>query len=488
MIPTRTKLIFFFVFTIFLLGMFAILLMQNNNRSIDQYNNLLNRFFLLNDIYVKTNQVNSAILAYVLNPDPEHELLQHIHTQAEELRAYQQQLPDQIENDFNHLLVKNYYNMIDSYLEQGDLTLTSLQLKEQSNYYTHLSRGNQISGFIQSSTLNLINSELSNYHSFYLNIQMRNDYWQKVGIYAFISVMLLCLIFSLWISDGITKPIQALSNAARQISRGQFDIVIPIMKTRDEMQFLMETFSGMCTNIRNLIQEMQEKSELDRLLKKMELRSLQNQMHPHFLFNMLNMVTKMAYMEGAGKTSELIQSIAALLRYRLKEMNHEVPLHDEVQIVREYFFIQKMRFGNRIQFIENIDERLLHYVVPSLTLQPLVENAFSHGVESMESGAEIELSIYKYGHRIIVEIRDNGVGMSQDHIHKVMREPDPGPYRDPLLQADSNGIGMRNVLRRLQIYYQEKDVMEIDSQCGAGTTVRLLLPYSIPGKEELHYA
>lgn len=482
MIPIRSKLIFFFSIVILLLSMLAIVIMQNNNRSIEQYNTLLNRFFLLNEISLKTTKVNLAIQGYVIDSSPEKEMLLHYEQQADELKLYQSQLIGNLENESNYLLVKNYYHLIESYLEQGEATVRSVQVKEQSNYYDNLSQGNKIAKFIQDSTLNLINSELSNYHVFYLNIQNKNEQYQHMGIYAVISAMILCLIFSFWFSDGITRPIQMLSSAARQISRGHFEFDDLKVKTRDEMQFLTDTFNNMCSNIRFYIKEMKEKSELDTLLKKMELRSLQNQMNPHFLFNMLNMVTKMAYVEGAEKTSELIQSISTLLRYNLKKMNHIVPLRDEINIVKEYFFIQKMRFGNRIQFIEQIDEQLLESLVPSLTIQPLVENAFIHGVESLESGAELSIIVYEENNQVIVEISDNGVGISSEKMKSLFEEDttqnsDYDHSTDHIENVtDSNGIGMKNVLRRLQLYYQCEEVMEVKSEVGKGTMIRLLIP------------
>jgi len=297
-------------------------------------------------------------------------------------------------------------------------------------------------------------------------------------------MVLLCSMFMFWFSDGITKPIRKLSVAARQISRGNFDVGEIKVTTRDELRFLTETFNSMCSNIRGLIVEIKQKSELDTLVRKMELRSLQNQINPHFLFNTLNMASKMAYVEGAEKTSELVESISALLRYNLRKLHHTVVLRDEVAIVREYLFIQKMRFGSRIMFSEQVEEAMMDCALPSLTLQPLIENAFVHGIESYESGAELELSIFRQNERVIVEVRDNGVGMDENTIHKLLFEPAPEyepdlssvSHVEPHMSKRTNGIGLRNVLRRLQLFYQCEDVMEIESSPGGGTTIRLKLP------------
>jgi sensor histidine kinase YesM len=473
MIHIKTKLMLFFIVLILLLSGLAFLLFQNNSRSIEQYNMVLNRFFLLNEIYQKTTQVNTSIQAYVFDPDQGEELLDNYYGQADELLQYRGMLINQIETDANYLIVKNFGRMIDSFLEQGELTIENIELNHQNVYYDHLSQQNKLSKFIQDSTLNLINSELSSYQQFYSTMNSKNDNYQKMGIYVFLTAILLCSIFTFWFSEGITKPIQRLSAAAKQISRGNFNVEGVSVTSRDELRFLTETFNSMCANIRKLVQEIKEKSELDTLVKKMELRSLQNQINPHFLFNTLNMVAKTAFVEGAERTSELVESISALLRYNLKKLHHTVELGDEIGIVKEYFFIQKMRFGDRIRFMENMEESLFAYPLPSLTIQPLVENAFVHGVESYEQGAEMELSVYRNNKQLIVEIRDNGVGMDQQLIRQVMEGP-AEPFSGQ--NEASNGIGLRNVLRRLQIFYQCEDVMEIESVQGTGTTVRLKLP------------
>jgi sensor histidine kinase YesM len=465
MIHIKTKLMLFFIVLILLLSGLAFLLFQNNSRSIEQYNMVLNRFFLLNEIYQKTTQVNTSIQAYVFDPDQGEELLDNYYGQADELLQYRGMLINQIETDANYLIVKNFGRMIDSFLEQGELTIENIELNHQNVYYDHLSQQNKLSKFIQDSTLNLINSELSSYQQFYSTMNSKNDNYQKMGIYVFLTAILLCSIFTFWFSEGITKPIQRLSAAAKQISRGNFNVEGVSVTSRDELRFLTETFNSMCANIRKLVQEIKEKSELDTLVKKMELRSLQNQT--------LNMVAKTAFVEGAERTSELVESISALLRYNLKKLHHTVELGDEIGIVKEYFFIQKMRFGDRIRFMENMEESLFAYPLPSLTIQPLVENAFVHGVESYEQGAEMELSVYRNNKQLIVEIRDNGVGMDQQLIRQVMEGP-AEPFSGQ--NEASNGIGLRNVLRRLQIFYQCEDVMEIESVQGTGTTVRLKLP------------
>lgn len=223
------------------------------------------------------------------------------------------------------------------------------------------------------------------------------------------------------------------------------------MNTRDEMRFLATTFNNMRSNIRDLVVEIKQKSELDQLVKKMELKSLQNQINPHFLFNTLNMVSKMAYVESAERTSELVDSVSTLLRYNLKKMNYIVQLRDEVNIVKEYLFIQRMRFDDRVAFTDDIEERALDCLLPPLTLQPFIENAFTHGVESYEQGGKLHLAIYESGNDVIVEVQDNGVGIDPETIDRLSGDIpfsehtpiDSEKEREPVVSADSNSMELQ---------------------------------------------
>lgn len=492
MIHIKTKLMLFFTVLIVLLSALALYLYQNNSNSLTQYDQILKRFFLLNEINQRTVQVNGSIQTFVQSSVSDPKLLESYERQAYELGYLNETLLAEMENDMNYVLLKNYSNMITSFLEQGRQTIDQAQGSDLAAYYERMTQTDRTAGFIQDTTLKLINSELSNYQTFYDMMNAKNEHLQKMAVYAFLAAALLCTLFTFWFSEGITNPIRRLSAAAKQISRGNLAVGDIKVNSRDELQFLAETFNGMCANIRQLVAEMKQQSELDALVKKMEIRSLQNQINPHFLFNTLNMVSKMAYVEGAEKTSDLVDSISTLLRYNLKKMHHDVVLRDEIAIVREYFYIQQMRFGGRIRFSETIDESCLSYVVPSLTIQPLIENSFVHGIESCEEGGELSLHIYRHGGLIMVEIRDNGAGMREEQILKLLGSSEPPPdeaaeghtagkkelygSESPPSPPSSSGIGLTNVLKRLRLYYQREDIMEIESSPGQGTVIRLKLP------------
>lgn len=139
-------------------------------------------------------------------------------------------------------------------------------------------------------------------------------------------------------------------------------------------------------------------------------------------------------------------------------------------ILREYMLIQQTRFTERLRYIEHIDESCLYIQLPGLTLQPIIENAVIHAIEPLEHGGTITLHIREASDRILVEIKDEGMGMSAERIQQILEEAEP--RRD----GHSTGIGFSNVVKRLRLFYGQENVIEIDSNKGQGTTVRLLLP------------
>ncbi|MFL6556710.1 MAG: sensor histidine kinase, partial [Bacillus sp. (in: firmicutes)] len=280
-----------------------------------------------------------------------------------------------------------------------------------------------------------------------------------------------------------------LSHAAKEISIGNLagnDIKIT---TKDELKPLTETFNQMRTNLRQLVTEIKQQGELDKLLKELELRGLQNQINPHFLFNTLNTVSKMAYLEEAEQTTRLIEAVAAILRYNLSDFDKASTLREEVRIVQEYFYIQQTRFGERIQFVTDIEDDCLDIEIPSLILQPLIENAFMHGVESYEENGIIRLHIYRHNHQVYVEVIGNGTGMDDTTKKRLLKyveciEPEER-YEAEKSKGQSTGIGVKNVIRRLQLFYQRNDIVEIESEVDHGTNFRLTIPVVAKGGKGL---
>jgi sensor histidine kinase YesM len=217
------------------------------------------------------------------------------------------------------------------------------------------------------------------------------------------------------------------------------------------------------------------------MLWQVELRALQSQVNPHFLFNTLNMVAKTALIEGAEQTRELMETVADLLRYSLRDIDRPVTLGEEVGQVQRYMTIQGQRFRERTRFVLEPDETALDCPMPCLTLQPLVENALIHGIGRREAGGTVRLAVQRQGARLLITVSDDGEGISAERLAAL--------NQGAALQAEgagghTTGLGIYNVRRRLELFYDGDAELIVTSTPGAGTTITLNLPAGSDGGNE----
>ena len=198
-----------------------------------------------------------------------------------------------------------------------------------------------------------------------------------------------------------------------------------------------------------------------------ELNFLQSQINPHFLFNTLNSITVLAEIEEASQTRLKIESMSNILQYNLRKINEKVLLKEELEIIQNYLYIQRARHGNRIRHKIDVDEGVLNFCVPSMIIQPFVENAIMHGLEPKIGEGLLELGIREKEDILEILIKDDGIGMTNEVLTQIGNKS--------LSQNSKRGIGVVNVVRRLEIYYGS-DIIAIDSELGRGTSIRISLP------------
>jgi two-component system LytT family sensor kinase len=203
--------------------------------------------------------------------------------------------------------------------------------------------------------------------------------------------------------------------------------------------------------------------EQERLLLHARMEALQNQMNPHFLFNTLNSISSLVRFDPE-MAREVISKLATILRRLLSNSDSFVPLREELEFIDNYLDIEVVRFGNdKLRVVKELDPASLDVMVPSMLLQPLVENSIKHGLSSMVEGGSIYLRSRLSDSLLVIEVEDNGVGMAATQ---------PSDMRS----TQGAGIGMANISERLQMLYGDTAVMTIDSGEGKGTLVRIRLP------------
>lgn len=281
---------------------------------------------------------------------------------------------------------------------------------------------------------------------------------------------------------SIVTPVMELAEASRKIAENEFFIGDIEARNEDELGELVRAFNKMKYATGQYITALEEKrraldlyhaEELEKLeiagrLDAMELELLKSQIRPHFLFNTLNVISGMANLEGAQTTEEMTKALSSLFRYNLKTPEEKVPLVLELKVVSDYMFLQKMRFGSRIEYEIDCRTDAEAVMIPTFTFQPLVENAIIHGLISKEEGGHILIRIRERCGMIRMTIADDGMGMEQAKLRSLRRQ----------MQEEETGqtsIGLFNINKRLHAMY-DRGGMQIHSKAGVGTVISVTIP------------
>jgi two-component system sensor histidine kinase YesM len=357
--------------------------------------------------------------------------LENYYRASEQLTAASLRLNDRIIDSDSGLLQRNIRRMITSYTEQTSLAITAKRGRDVAAYTTYYDRSRVIFGYIRNYTdrLNAVQFQLNYNH--YKNMGQLLDTIQVFDLLIMAVILVFNMLIVLLTALRITRPVAELARTAKSVASGNLSVEPVAVESHDEVNILARAFNSMIISLRayveqirvNLIRETQQKEHdllLQNLLQDAQLKNLQAQINPHFLFNALNAGVQMAMMEGAERTSEFVEHVADFYRYNINIFDQDVALAQEVKMVEDYFYIQKVRFADRIHFESDIDASCLKVRVPGLILQPLVENAFAHGLRDMEQGGRIWMRISDGGDRVMISIRDNGKGMTPEKIAEVL--------------------------------------------------------------------
>ncbi|MBM7563432.1 sensor histidine kinase [Paenibacillus sacheonensis] len=445
-----------------------------NQRTVEKYNDILQRYLLMNQASELSRQALTTLNTYRMSPT-EDNLRKYVEDGNRLLRMKMDM--NLLRNPNNEMQLVDFQHMVDSQSQAMNLAVRFQRDHDDEAVAEQFDEASNISGYISEAALSLIGSEQHTYDNFYRQIIERSNEIKKMGFWTLAFVSLLLLLFSYRFVNSVTRPILKLTQSARELSRGNFQKPI-VISNNDDMSFLAKTLDNMRLSIGSLFDEVQSKAQLEYdlhkhklMLKESELKSLQSQINPHFLFNTLNMLSKEAYLAGADKTSELISSVAGMLRYNLRRMDSRVSLRDEINVVEEYLTIQQARFGSRVIVVREIDEAALDLEVPILILQPLVENAFIYAIEPSEDGGVLTLRVVNGDEYVRVQVMDDGPGMTSEKLAGLMSDAESADYK-----GHSTGLGIRNVRDRLQLFYGEEDLIAIDAPIGEGTSITIKLP------------
>lgn len=281
------------------------------------------------------------------------------------------------------------------------------------------------------------------------------------------SICLICaFIVSILISSMISKPITRLELLMEEAEKGNLDVSLEF-ESKDEIGKLSKRFNNMINKIKTLMHQVVKEQEDKR---KTELKALQAQINPHFLYNTLDSIIWMAEIDKDSVIT-MTDALAKLFRLSLSKGEDTIPVEHEIEHVRNYLIIQSMRYSNKFDYEIDVEEDILKYNTLKLILQPLVENSIYHGIKNKRQKGLITIKGRRVEDRILLEVSDDGIGMDQSMCEEILKS-----HRTEQNRKGFNGVGVKNVNERIKLYYGEQYGLEYVSRPGAGTVVKIWLP------------
>nr|WP_305144880.1 sensor histidine kinase [Anaerotruncus sp. DFI.9.16] len=367
-------------------------------------------------------------------------------------------LIDRHKNIIYHPQQQLLYSGIKSELVEEILKMRDTYLRDDVNNRIYTRNYSELTGWSAVGVVNV--DELIKDKSSIIDF-----YFRLAGI-----SILFAMTFAVLISTTITNPIKMLENTMHEVEVGNFDVRSEI-ELNNEIGHLSKTFNVMISRIKDLMEKTVRDEEEKR---RSEIRALQAQINPHFLYNTLDTII---WMSAGGKNDEVVEvtsALARLFRTSISKGENLVTLLNEVENIKSYLTIQKMRYEDKLSWRVDVQPELLGLMTPKLILQPIVENAVYHGIKMSQAGGEIAISARTAGDRLTITIADSGVGMTAEQLEQLFV---PRPDTD-------RGIGVINVNNRIRLCFGEEYGLHYFSAPGEGTRVEIWLPVIEGGDED----
>lgn len=304
--------------------------------------------------------------------------------------------------------------------------------------------------------------------------QARDEYMDfyvtmlRFSLVAFGLISVLIVFLSYYIPLSITRPIRKLSEVTDQVAKGDLSVRSDV-RTGAEVTMLNDSLNTMIDKINELLEQV-KKEQVS--LRKAEFELLQSQINPHFLYNTLDTIVWLAESGEQKKVVRMVGSLSDFFRASLNQGKDIVSIREELMHVRSYLEIQQVRYQDIMQYEINIPEELNPYMIPKITIQPLVENALYHGIKNKRGLGKIIITGVKEKDYFRLIIEDNGIGINKDRLMQIRNEITNN-------KLDGKGIyGLYNVNERIRLNFGEEYGVSIESNYGEGTTVSIKLPYA----------
>ncbi len=291
-----------------------------------------------------------------------------------------------------------------------------------------------------------------------------NKYFNNFILYISLFGIIFEILASLFISAKISQPIKRLEKHMKRLESGDFDISVEV-KGEDEVKRLSKAFNMMVARIKTLMEQIIKEQEEKR---KSELKALQAQINPHFLYNTLDSIVWMNENRNYDGVTVMVAALAKLFRISLSKGNEIISIADELEHARSYLIIQKIRYKDKFEYTIDVEPGLESKRTLKLILQPIIENAIYHGISPLNEKGIIKISVTTEEDDILLQVSDNGYGIKPEILKELLAQESQSYY--------SGGVGLKNVNERIKLCFGQNYGLEIKSEVDVGTTVNIRIP------------
>lgn len=291
---------------------------------------------------------------------------------------------------------------------------------------------------------------------------------QQIQIIVAMLVLLFAMLLIYHIVRAMDKSVRSVVFGMQEVQKGNLDVVVPVQSFR-EIGIIADNFNDMTVKVRQLIQEVGEAKEQQ---KDAEIRALEAQINPHFLYNTLDSINWMAIEKEEYEISRMLRDLGVILRYSVNKSNQLVTIREIQDWLEKYIGLQQMRFNDAFSCRIHVEPETYPYKIHKLLLQPFLENAIMHGFKEMEYGGLLCVDISMAGEQkgLVIIIEDNGKGMPPEVLETFNK-------KEEAIRDDGRSIGLHNAFARMHMYYGDEASWQVNSIVGMGTVITIRLPF-----------
>ena len=440
--------------------------------------------------------------------------LENFYRYEEDLREITTSFNDQNTSSPILMLEKNIREMSEAYLEASEKAIQAKRGRNVEEYRRKYADSKRLNGYIDDAVYALNSRRFSQNSRNYQMLQNTMGVLEASSMMMILAAFVMAMFLAVMLIRAIFGPLKELAGAADRVAAGDFNVDVRETGSGDEIAVVTHAFRKMLFSIREYIERQRASMEkesrmkenalaMQAHLKEAQLNFLQAQINPHFLFNSLNAGSQLAALEGADRTQDYLGRMADFFRYDVQKTGGSASLEEELELVDNYIYILNVRFSGDIHFEKILDQdiRLSDITMPSMTLQPIVENAVQHGIHDDHEHGRIWLYVEMADSEdapdvqpaVMITVSDNGAGMTAGQIMQLMESGKRKTNGTGIPETDSDGItsgglagtgkeetagvAMGNVMARLTLYYGREGLLRVSSDGpGLGTQVTVFLP------------